>query len=127
MIHGGYMIEHFDGPGLQMTRALGDKALNNIIDRTPDVYTLPLGRFVLLATDGLFDPSHVADVKTTAESMASGIAEGDDASTLLHKKRPYADNATAVLWTRDPVTIAVDLAFGKNSTIVTQGGSITTS
>lgn len=43
-----------------MGRALGDTHLSKVLSRVPDIYEVKLGAqsFVIVATDGAFDPSH---------------------------------------------------------------------
>lgn len=58
-MYGGYICNS-NGVGLQMGRALGDKALKGILSRTPEVFVVDIeeGGWILVGTDGLFDPSH---------------------------------------------------------------------
>src|SRR5208337_4947309 len=69
---GGYLVAHWDGPGLQMARALGDKALDKVLSRVPEISTqaLGVGSFVLVCTDGALDPGH-----ENAEAAAKSVVE----------------------------------------------------
>ena len=98
---GGYSW-HIAGPGLQMTRALGDAELDSVLDRTPDVYSVPLGDFVLVASDGLFDPAHAVSVNDTEMQLAMTVDVGGNATDIVGSVRQPKDNITAVLWTRRP-------------------------
>jgi serine/threonine protein phosphatase PrpC len=62
VVYDGYL---FDGKGLtahgiQMSRALGDKDLANVLSREPEIFTVPIdvGSWILVASDGLIDPAH---------------------------------------------------------------------
>lgn len=65
-IYNGYMFGYFgmDEVGIQMSRALGDKILHGVIERIPEIFTFSINfkdsnnLWLLLASDGLFDPSH---------------------------------------------------------------------
>jgi len=124
VIVGGYMHAgvlhtepyHFGcGPGLQMTRALGDVELDSVLDRNPDVYSVPLGEFVLVASDGLFDPAHSADPKRQAYDFAIMVGVGATAEDLVHSVKQPKDNVTAILWKRRPrprINVSTSNVFG---------------
>lgn len=86
------------GMGLQMTRALGDSFMGPILSRVPDIQVHDLGDFLLLATDGLFDPAHQNELGSAADIIAL-IDGGADAEVLVDHavKKPTGDNATAIL------------------------------
>lgn len=88
------------GPGLQMTRSLGDSKLT-FLNRIPEVRTLSFGNhgdFVLIATDGLIDPSHHHKGTETTD-IFSLIEAGAEAPELVTRatKLPTGDNVTAIL------------------------------
>lgn len=58
-LYSGYICND-RGVGLQMGRALGDPALKGILSRDPEVFVVDIeeGGWLLVATDGLFDPAH---------------------------------------------------------------------
>jgi len=90
----------FDGCGLQMTRGLGDTAMAKILNREPEIETVSLGpnSFILLATDGLFDPSHFEDAQAITDIvlLISGCMEAAD--LVKHALDiPTGDNVTAIL------------------------------
>jgi serine/threonine protein phosphatase PrpC len=97
---GGYICKSFNGPGLQMSRALGDSALNSILLRQPEVFTLPKPSkgFLLVATDGVFDPGHSNPESAIKDAMN---ALGPDATAKDFVDRAIdedtGDNATAIL------------------------------
>lgn len=101
-IYNGYMFDGYqiDGPGLQMSRALGDYELRRVLNREPEIFNIPLNEnsWILLCTDGLIDPSHqntamlenairlIETATTTAETLVVENAKIDK-----------NDNSTAVL------------------------------
>lgn len=98
----GYLYKSYRDGGLQMTRAFGDSFLEGVLDREPEIATMNLDdkSWVLVATDGAFDPSHNDD-------KAKGIV-----GTLINKnllatapdvvnraiQMNTGDNVTALLW-----------------------------
>ena len=97
---GNYIRISYDGPGLQMTRVMGDREMGRIVSRIPEVYTQKVNgdSFVLVATDGLFDPSN-RNTEVEAGTVAQYIREGASAETLVNRAiaTPTGDNVTAVL------------------------------
>lgn len=101
---GGYI---WDDPysdmrsGLQLTRALGDSALDKFLNREPEVYSVDLGpeSFVAVMSDGVVDPGH-GDQKAITDHLASIISNGGTAADLVNDalKRRTGDNVTVVLW-----------------------------
>lgn len=100
---GGYILNPATGAGLQMARALGDSGMGGILSREPDLFTATLGpdSAVVLASDGLVDPSH-ASVRTRLEELIGLLraAPDRDAESLLAWAGTAGlyDNATVVLW-----------------------------
>lgn len=96
----GYAIASFYGPGLQMSRALGDARLASILSRDPDVYSVDLtpNSFILVATDGVFDPGH-QETHAAIDEIALMIADGREASDIVKRAvdKRTGDNATAIL------------------------------
>jgi serine/threonine protein phosphatase PrpC len=98
---GGYIWNSMGdlGAGLQMTRALGDSEMNRILNRVPELFTVPLGDWLLVGSDGLFDPKHTSHPeRKIAERIRNGAAVKDLIDDALAV--PTNDNATAVLWLR---------------------------
>lgn len=97
-VQGGYLCVGFSSGGLQMSRALGDRFLRKVLNREPEIFTLPLdsNSWVLVGTDGLFDPSHATNPSTT---IAAAIEAGHDAKQLVQNALdvPTYDNVTAIL------------------------------
>ncbi|MEX2090516.1 MAG: PP2C family serine/threonine-protein phosphatase [Candidatus Paceibacterota bacterium] len=87
--------------GLQMSRALGDVLLGRILSREPETYNVYNPVWVLVASDGLFDPSH-KNSKSLLEEMKKFAKSKATADTLMAwaEKRGLEDNATAVVWNR---------------------------
>jgi len=73
-----------------------------VLDRNPDVYSVPLGEFVLVASDGLFDPAHAASVENEADRFRVMIGIGATAEDIVGSVKQPKDNITAILWTRRP-------------------------
>lgn len=97
-ISGGYMFATWFGSGLQMTRALGDKEFDKVLNRNPEIFRFPLkvGSFVLVASDGVFDPSHGSH---KSAEITKKIEDGWNAKRLVQDAvdEPTQDNATAIL------------------------------
>jgi serine/threonine protein phosphatase PrpC len=82
-----------------MSRALGDVKLRHILSQKPETYCVNLDgdSYVLVATDGLFDPAH--NDKSTTAVIGNLIRDGYAAQHLVN----YAmctlanDNVTAIL------------------------------
>jgi serine/threonine protein phosphatase PrpC len=96
----GYIMSPLGG-GLQMSRALGDKHLDSILDREPEVYSVPLGRrsMIILGTDGLFDPGHY-DTAAQIGRLVILAMNGAGAKELVQDAldRMTCDNVTAIVW-----------------------------
>jgi len=94
---GGYI--YFGEGGLQMSRALGDMYLAKVLSREPEVYTIKNPVWVLVASDGLFDPGH-KNTGNLMKEIEKFAKDGADAETLMDwaEKRGLEDNATAVVW-----------------------------
>lgn len=96
----GYMFANRFENGLQMTRALGDKSLHSILNRLPEIYTVRLSStksWVLVGTDGLFDPGHASKLVIT--DVAANVEINLDAENLVDiaLEAPTYDNVTAIL------------------------------
>jgi serine/threonine protein phosphatase PrpC len=105
-VSGGYLFAHYDGSGLQMSRALGDAALDGILLRTPEIFEHELGEnsFVLVATDGAVDPAHSSGSYGTAptspiDDLIHAIERGTTAEQIVNNALavPTRDNVTALL------------------------------
>jgi serine/threonine protein phosphatase PrpC len=87
--------------GVQMTRVLGDADLGRVLDRTPEIQTIPLGGkgVVLVGSDGLLSASRIASEEQLAKLLRM-ILEGADARAVVQDAlhRRTGDNATAVVW-----------------------------
>jgi serine/threonine protein phosphatase PrpC len=99
--HGLYPMGD-SGRGLQMTRSLGDTEMGPVISRDPQIEIHALGKFVLVATDGCFDPGHENESQAVADVIAL-IDQGGDAKAIVDRavQLPTEDNATAVLLTKE--------------------------
>ena len=101
-VYGGYAYapnSGFSASGLQLTRSLGDSEFSSILSREPEIFEIPLGlgSFVLVGSDGLFDPSHQSSAN--ASSIVKLIEGGATAGNLVNHALgiPTEDNVTAVL------------------------------
>ncbi len=86
--------------GLQLSRALGDRHLDEILTRSPATAEIPLNgnSFICVATDGLSDPGHFGSARET-ENIIRLLEQGADARTLVDWRLANfaADNVTAVV------------------------------
>ena len=84
---------------LQLGRALGDAKFGKVLSRKPEIYTIPDPQWVLVATDGLLDPSHRDNANLIGE-ISAYAKEMANADTLMDwaEKRGLEDNATAIVW-----------------------------
>jgi serine/threonine protein phosphatase PrpC len=94
----GYIFRGNSGDGLQMGRALGDASLAPVISAEPEISVVTARNFILIGSDGLFDPAH-HDFKVSAEAVLTRISCGDDAQGLVDRALsiPTRDNVTAIL------------------------------
>lgn len=103
--NGQGLIDPRTGGGLQLSRALGDKDYGYFLNREPEVYSVDLtgDSFILVATDGVLDPSHKSTSEDAAR-VAEMIKSGADAESVVQDalSRGNRDNATAVLWRKSP-------------------------
>jgi len=94
----GYLFAFNSRCGLQLSRALGDREFSKVLNREPEIFRIPLSddSFVLVASDGLFDPSHAS---CPSREIGKEIGDGADAAALVERavKKPTHDNATAIL------------------------------
>jgi serine/threonine protein phosphatase PrpC len=102
--------------GLQMSRALGDRDLRQILSQKPETYSVNLDgdSYVLVATDGLFDPKH-QDVDA-ANRIHDFIVNGKvNANALVDYALTHLnnDNVTVILAHMND-TADVLFAFGNN-------------
>lgn len=99
-VEGGYLFQSYSGMGLQMARALGDSHLNKVLSRLPEIYEVRLNAssFVLVASDGAFDPGHY-EFKKAADAVVELIEKGADAKAIVDRaiKIPTGDNVTAII------------------------------
>lgn len=98
---GGYLYTQNGDQGLQMSRALGDSYLEGVISRKPDIYTIQNPSWVLVASDGLIDPSHKdsENLYKKIKKYADKRARADDLMQWVTKRGPK-DNVTAIVWSR---------------------------
>lgn len=97
----GYLMGGWGQDGLQMSRAFGDCNLT-FVSHTPQIYRRNVEDFILVATDGAFDPGH-ANLHEESLKIFKLIEEGADAKAIVDRALavPTEDNVTAILWRRD--------------------------
>ena len=85
--------------GLQMGRALGDSRFGNILSREPDIYTINNPKWVLVASDGVFDPGH-KNTSHLVEEVKKYAMQNSTAEDIMKwaESRGLEDNATAIVW-----------------------------
>ncbi len=87
--------------GLQMSRALGDAHLGDIISREPEIYTVASPRRVLVASDGLLDPSHgdvSGPVRDLGLLLQKNFVTARHVMLLAKDRGELEDNTTVLLW-----------------------------
>lgn len=97
---GGYLYGlHYD-LGLQMGRALGDSWMGPALSHTPDIYTIKNPRWVLAASDGLFDDTHrdTERLLLQIEELAKQRSSAKGLMRWAECRGPLYDNATALVW-----------------------------
>lgn len=98
----GYICHSPGGDKIQMSRALGDRVLRNILDRTPTINTHYLGAhsLVVVCSDGLFDPDHERPRESMAQSIVTLAQNGSSASGILRfrESRGLEDNTSIIMW-----------------------------
>ncbi|KKS38223.1 MAG: hypothetical protein A3G49_02175 [Candidatus Sungbacteria bacterium RIFCSPLOWO2_12_FULL_41_11] len=95
----GYIFTRESNNGLQLSRALGNAHLNEILSREPDIYTISDPQWVLVASDGVFDPSHehTSHLLEEIKQHAMNNASAEDIVRWA-EIRGLEDNATAIVW-----------------------------
>jgi len=101
-VYNGYVFPPTSGfttTGFQLTRAFGDSAYSEVLLREPEIFEIPLGlgSFVLVGSDGLFDPSHKSN--DSYHLITNLIEKGATAGNLVKHALdiPTMDNVSAIL------------------------------
>lgn len=88
--------------GLQLSRALGDRAFNTLLSREPDIHRYHLGKHsaVIIASDGLFDPAHEAPEAPVADEVVALVRKRKSAARILRwrEMRELEDNTSLIVW-----------------------------
>jgi len=96
----GYAYHNRFAMGLQMARALGDAELSKVLSRKPDIYSVRINKdsFVIVATDGAFDPGHY-DFKVAAEAVVKLVGDGGEAQAIVDRaiQIKTGDNVSALV------------------------------
>lgn len=98
--HSGYLYASpVSSAGLQFSRALGNAYMGKVLLREPEIYTLAEPQWILLASDGIFDPGH-ADTERLLKEIESHAEKHANAQSLMRwaQRRKLKDNATAIVW-----------------------------
>jgi serine/threonine protein phosphatase PrpC len=94
---GGY-IRNGNGGGLELSRALGDWDMGDIILREPEIYTVKHPHIIIVGSDGLLDKEPMKREWAIAEIWHM-CQKGKSAKDILSRKtQPTHDNATVLLW-----------------------------
>jgi serine/threonine protein phosphatase PrpC len=103
MIKHGYLYDK-NKPweyGIQMSRALGDNALSNVLIRKPEVFKVPLNNssWIICGSDGLLDPGHENTAAVLHNITLLADASSTTADTLIKcaKNAGSYDNITCIL------------------------------
>lgn len=98
----GYLYTHDGDHGLQMSRALGDFHLDPVLSHEPDIYTINDPQWILVASDGIFDPGHqnTHDLLNEIKDYAKRYASAKEIIQWA-ENRGLKDNATALVWHRE--------------------------
>jgi len=85
---------------LAVSRSLGDKSMKPYVTATPDIRSWTLGpsdRYLVLATDGVFDVLSNREIGTIANSTHGGAQELAEALVHTALARDSTDNITALV------------------------------
>lgn len=95
---GGYFdgqYLRYKGQGIQLTRALGNRDFNGALSKEPEIYKVAKPKLVIVASDGLIDPSHLGD--DCAQEAVRLCHTGAGAAELMRWKRELRDNASVIV------------------------------
>lgn len=98
---GGYIQVTEDGDGLQVSRALGDRTLSAILDRTPSIRTFDIGShsLVIVGSDGLLDPEHGSQNDRVLHAILATARRADAIAVLhLREEQGLEDNTSVIMW-----------------------------
>ena len=105
VIQNGYLMTDYSdlAEGLQMSRALGDKGMGNILSRVPDVYEVKLGpdSWILVASDGLLDPTHIKKESKHYKAIFAALENPDTTAqdlVAMAVKAKTNDNVSVILF-----------------------------
>jgi serine/threonine protein phosphatase PrpC len=92
---------HYRGVGFQFSRSLGDASLGAILNRTPEVFTVPLdpGSTILIATDGVFSSQHDTNIEDGCRDLFKILDAGGDTDAIVADaiNRQTKDNVTVIV------------------------------
>lgn len=98
----GYIVADPYGDGIQLSRALGDQAVRKILDQTPVISSYRIGfrGQVIVASDGLFDPSHEDSSDEAMQKLITIVQNGGSANDVLFQRETegFDDNTSIVVW-----------------------------
>lgn len=99
-LQGAIHLPHKKGQ-LEISRALGDASLRDILSDIPEISVIESPAAILIATDGILNDMYT-DQETLVE-LGKEIDKGVDANAILNWRMPldkFYDNITIVLWKR---------------------------
>lgn len=98
----GYIQVDEGGDGLQMSRALGDRTLSAILDRTPSLrsYRINSRSMVIIGSDGLIGPEHGDSSDQILLEILSAAKKGDAPGVLRWREEQDSleDNTSVIIW-----------------------------
>ena len=97
----GYIQVTEDGDGLQVSRALGDRTLSAILDRTPAVrnYCINSSSLIIVGSDGLLGPDHKDPDDEILRALLATATSGDAAAVLRwREEQELEDNTSVIMW-----------------------------
>jgi serine/threonine protein phosphatase PrpC len=100
VLSNGYLMDPTAGPmGLQMSRALGDRSLNRVLNREPELFSASLGprSLVLVGSDGLLGlGDHGPQMTRLIDLLSNGAVASELVEDAL--SRGTGDNVSAIAW-----------------------------
>ena len=96
----GYLYGKTGKWGIQISRALGDAVLDEVLDRRPEIFSRPIepGSIILVATDGAVDPAH-KKAASRIKQLLDLVSGGGDADAVVKDALAHGtdDNVTAIV------------------------------
>ncbi|MBI2071351.1 MAG: sigma-70 family RNA polymerase sigma factor, partial [Elusimicrobia bacterium] len=98
---GAYLASSNGGGMIQLSRALGNKRLDDILNREPEIVEIPMfpGQSIVVGSDGLFSGTEKL-TQAQANVLMAKVNKGASAKTLVEEAlaQEEHDNTTAVIY-----------------------------